>query len=53
MDPEFVLTVCSACQKSVSMKNSYGVTALHCIMVNAPNFKACSRINNCPMGKTV
>jgi hypothetical protein len=51
MDPEFVLTVCSACPKSISMNNSYGVTALHCEKVGSSYFMSCARVKNCPLGR--
>ena len=53
MEPDFVEKVCSVCPKGIIMKNYYGVTGLHCMKVNAPNYKACSQIKNCPLGKEV
>jgi len=51
MDPKFVETVCSVCVKSLRMKSGYGVIGLHCQKTNGPNYRACLRIANCPLGK--
>lgn len=53
MEPDFVLYRCAVCPQSISMKNSYGVIALHCLKVNAPNYKACALVKNCPLGREV
>jgi len=53
MDTDFVLLRCSVCEQSLLMKNSYGAIALHCLKVNAPNYKACAQIKSCPLGKVM
>lgn len=53
MEPDFVEKVCSVCPKGIIMNNCYGVTGLHCLRVDAPNYKACEKVKNCPLGKVV
>jgi hypothetical protein len=53
MDSEFVETVCKNCPKSIIMNNIYGVVGVHCLKVNAPNYKACGLVKNCPLGKSM
>jgi len=53
MEPDFVEKVCRTCPKGIIMNNSYGVTGLHCLRVDAPNYKACEKVKNCPLGKVV
>ena len=50
MEPDFVEKVCRTCPKGISMKNGYGVIGLHCMKVNAPCYKACALVKNCPLG---
>ena len=53
MEPDFIEKVCSVCEKSIRMKNSYGIIGVHCTQVNAPNYQASKYIKRCPLGKVI